>query len=279
MSRVVVATRYPPVLLGFHATLAALGHEPVAALTPADNPWLEELRDVVPPGLELLVPERRSELAPLLARVGPDLVVCMGFPWQVPPDALAVPPLGWLNGHPSLLPRHRGPIPWAWAIRSGDEELGITVHRMDAGLDTGPILAQRSFPLDGYAEPEELYARSGPLLAEALTEALERLAAGDPGTPQPAGGTYESFFGDEDVWLDLTRPAIDVYRLAWAWQHAVTVGALRGPLLELDGRTVRVLHASLDAVEGARRVECADAPLWLVRTEPVPEPPPAPARG
>ena len=67
----------------------------------------------------------------------------MGFPWKVPADALAVPKLGWLNGHPSLLPRHRGPVPLAWAIRNGDEDFGITFHRMDAELDTGPILAQR----------------------------------------------------------------------------------------------------------------------------------------
>ena len=87
-----------------------------------------------------------SSIAPLLASVEPDLVVCMGFPWKIPPDALAVPRLGWLNGHPSLLPRHRGPLPVAWAIREGDEEIGITFHRMDADLDTGPILAQRRYP-------------------------------------------------------------------------------------------------------------------------------------
>ena len=54
--------------------------------------------------------------------VRPDLVVCMGFPWKVPADALAVPPLGWLNGHPSLLPHRPGPVPVAWAIREGAEQ-------------------------------------------------------------------------------------------------------------------------------------------------------------
>ena len=69
--------------------------------------------------------------------------------------------LGWLNGHPSLLPRHRGPIPIAWAIRDGDEEIGITFHRMDAELDTGPILAQRRLPLGEY-EPREMFTGLGP---------------------------------------------------------------------------------------------------------------------
>ena len=112
--RVVVATRYAQVFEGFRAVNAGAGHEPAAALTPADNPFLGELGDAVAAAeLELLRPARRADVAPQLERVAPDLVVCMGFPWRVPAAALAVPPLGWLNGHPSLLPRHRGPIPWA----------------------------------------------------------------------------------------------------------------------------------------------------------------------
>jgi hypothetical protein len=77
-----------------------------------------------------------------------------------------------VNGHPSLLPRHRGPIPVAWAIRAGDEEIGITFHRMDAELDTGPILAQRRYPLGELQPPEVFYPELGPVVAEALTEAL-----------------------------------------------------------------------------------------------------------
>ena len=111
----------------------------------------------------------------------------MGFPWKIPPVALAVPRLGWLNGHPSLLPRHRGPLPVAWAIREGDEEIGITFHRMDADLDTGPILAQRRYPLGELQPPDTFYPELGQVVGEALAEALERLAAGDEGTPQDGG--------------------------------------------------------------------------------------------
>ena len=68
--------------------------------------------------------------------------------------------------------------------------------------------------------------------------------------------------------------AREVHRLVWAWQHAFARDTPRGPLLDLDGATVRVLRASLDEVDGATRVECADAPLWLVRTEPAEELPP-----
>jgi methionyl-tRNA formyltransferase len=267
--RVAIVTRVPPVLLGFHATVVDLGHEPVALLTLAgESPFGAELFASVPPGLDVLIPGRRARIAPLLEAVRPDLVVCMGFPWKVPADALAVPPLGWLNGHPSLLPRHRGPVPVAWAIRGGDEELGITFHFMDAELDTGPIVAQRTFPLGEFAEPDELYASMGPVVGDALHEALEKIAAGERGTPQPEGGEYETFFTEDDVHLDLTRPAREVNRLVWAWHFTIPNGTERGALLELDGETVRVLQSSLEEVDGARRIECTDAPLWLVRTEP-----------
>src|SRR5581483_3390203 len=252
LMRAVVVTRILPVALGFHAALRDAGHEPVALLT---------IRD----------PDRRYgdfDLSGLLDAVRPDLVVCMGFPWKVPQDALAVPAHGWLNGHPSLLPAHRGPIPVAWAIRAGDAEIGITFHRMDTELDTGPILAQRTFPLGEYAAPDVFFPTMGPVLIETLREALDRLAAGEPGEAQREGGAYESFFTDEDAVLDLSRPAAELHRLVWAWRYAVPVGELKGALVELDGERVRVLASSLAEVEGAARVECADAPLWLVETEP-----------
>ncbi|MBV8256732.1 MAG: methionyl-tRNA formyltransferase [Actinobacteria bacterium] len=272
--RVVIVTRILPVLLGFHAGLTEAGHEPVALLTLADRDgryggFQLDLAQV-PAGLDVLVPARRSSIAPLLRAVEPDIAVCMGFPWKVPADALAVPPHGWINGHPSLLPRHRGPIPVAWAIRDGDEEMGVTFHRMDAEFDTGPILAQTRFPLE-LAPPEEFFGRMGQFVGQTLAAAFERLAAGEQGDPQE-GGDYQTFFTADDARLDLSRPASEVHRLAWAWRFAMVEpgsGNPRGALLDLDGETVRVLATSLDERDGARRVGCADAPLWIVETEPV----------
>jgi methionyl-tRNA formyltransferase len=271
--RVVIVTRIPPVLAGFDAVVRGVGHEPLALLTNREPPGSESPFTMDPllaeaaAELDVLVPARRSRIAPLLASVEPDLVVCMGFPWKIPPDALAVPRLGWLNGHPSLLPMHRGPLPIAWAIRSGDDEIGVTFHRMDAELDTGPILSQRRFPLAGLEPPDPFYLRLGHVVGEALAEALERLASGDEGDEQPEGGSYESFFTEEDARLDLSRPAAEVHRLVWAWLYAFSITGPRGALLELDGKPVRVLATSLEEVEGARPVECGDGPLWIVETE------------
>ena len=272
--RVVIVTRIPQVLAAFDAVVWQSRHEPVALLTMrnVDGRYgplemTDELVMGAAADLDVLLPARRSTIAPVLASVEPDLVLCMGFPWKIPADALAVPGLGWLNGHPSLLPLHRGPLPVAWAIREGRDEIGITFHRMDADLDTGPILSQRTIPLGEPELPDVFYPRMGIAGVEALAEALERLEAGDEGAPQGEGGSYESFFTEEDAWLDLSRPAAEVRRLAWAWLYAFSPGGTRGALLELDGVAVRVLETSLTEVEGARRVECADSPLWIVRTE------------
>jgi methionyl-tRNA formyltransferase len=276
--RVVIVTRIPPVLAGFDETVREKGHTPVGVLTMLDREnrygpasWNMELVMGAAPDVDVLLPARRSSLAPLLEAVRPDLVVCFGFPWKIPPDALAVPTLGWINCHPSLLPKHRGPIPIAWAIRHGDEEIGVTFHRMDAELDTGPILAQRTTPLGEPEPPEAFYPRLGPLYVEALSEALDRLAAGEEGTVQD-GGSYETFFTADDEWLDLSRPAFEVHRLAWSWRFAASLDGSRGALLELGGTPVRVLMTSPAVVEGATRVECGDGPLWIVETEALSEP-------
>jgi methionyl-tRNA formyltransferase len=273
--RVVISTRVVPVALGLGGALRELGHEPVGLLTVRDSSGrygdfdIGELVNAVPDDIDVVLPSRRSAIAPLLEALRPDLVVCVGFPWKIPADALAVPRLGWLNGHPSLLPRHRGPVPVAWAIRRGDPEIGVTFHLMDAELDTGPIYAQRAMPVGEYVDPDSFYPRLGPVMIEALKEAVAKLEAGEAGTPQTADDAeYETFFGDDDARLDLARPRDELHRLIWAWRYTIPRGELHGVLTELDGETVRVLASSLTEVDGARRVECADGPLWLVQTEP-----------
>ena len=115
--RAVIVTRILPVVLGLYGALREAGHEPVALLTVRDDDAryggfeLGGRLGEVPGELDVLMPATRSALAPLLASVRPDIVLCTGFPWKIPQDALAVPPLGWINGHPSLLPRHHDPIP------------------------------------------------------------------------------------------------------------------------------------------------------------------------
>lgn len=93
-----------------------------------------------------LVPEK-ARLAPLLEAYEPDLCLCLGYRGLLPPEVLAIPRLGVLNGHPSMLPRWRGPFPVAWHVREGETELAMSYHPMDGAFDTGPVLAQGSRPM------------------------------------------------------------------------------------------------------------------------------------
>ena len=189
--RVVLVSQILPVAQGFHAAVAGLGHEPVALLTMVDRAgrYDSAMRmdlSQIPPELDILVPARRSSIAPLLRSMEPDLVVCMAFPWKIPPDALAVPTHGWINGHPSLLPRHRGPTPVAWAIRAATRRSG---SRSTAWTPSStPARSSRSarIPLGEPEPPDDFFPKLGPVVGEALVEALPRLASGDEG--DVAGG-------------------------------------------------------------------------------------------
>ena len=271
--RVVLVTQVPPVAQGHTQLLRALGHEPVALLCSregADHPesMVGELVRTAPEGLDVVMPATRAAIAPLLRRYEPDVLLCTGFPWKIPPDALAVPRLGAVNGHPSLLPRYRGPIPVGWAIRNGDTAIGYTYHRMDAELDTGAILAQDSIPLGDEHSWEELAPKLVECLRRLLPAALARVEAEDPGDPQPEGeGEYLSFFEPEYVWIDWSRPAQEIARQVRAWRFGSAGEGEKGALTELDGETMRVLRTSLEPADG-REMETGEGKIWLVDTEP-----------
>jgi methionyl-tRNA formyltransferase len=269
--RVVLISQVPPAAHGLSQLLRALGHEPVALLCSREhagrygNEFARLVRDA-PQDLDVVIPATRAGIAPLLRRYQPDLVLCLGFPWKIPPDALAVPRYGVVNGHPSLLPRYRGPNPVAWAIRNGEPEIGFTLHRMDAELDTGNILAQAPVPLDDEHSWEELEHKMVRVVGDLLPVALARAGQGDPGDPQLGEGSYDSFFESEYRWIDWAKPAAEVYRQVRAWRFASGADADRGALTDLDGETVRVLRLSRKPADG-RAMQCADGTLWIVESE------------
>lgn len=271
--RVVLVTQVPPVAHGHTELLRSLGHEPVALLctregaSHPDSMFGALVRDA-PEGLDVVIPATRAGIAPLLRSYEPDVLLCTGFPWKIPADALAVPRLGAVNGHPSLLPRYRGPIPVAWAIRSGDTEIGYTFHRMDAELDTGAILAQDSIAVGAEHSWEELAPKLIECVRGLLPQAFARVEAGDPGDPQREGaGEYLSFFEPEYVWIDWSRPAAEIYRQVRAWRFGSSGNGEKGALAELDGEPVRVLRTSLEPAAG-REMATGDGKIWIVETEP-----------
>lgn len=267
--RVVILTAIPPVAVGYAGIVRGAGHEPVAVVVPRGKdrsnvtPMGQAHVEQDPRDLDLVFAASKHSLARIFRGYDADLVICTGFPWLITQEAIDAVPVGIVNGHPSLLPRYRGPFPIAAAVRNGETELGLTYHLMDDAFDTGNILAQKAFPLAEDETEETLNPKLLEASVELLPRALRRLESGDRGDPQ-TGGDYQSADDLADyVHVDLAQPAADVHRQVRAWSFVPPVSKHRGPLL--DGR--RLLVTSLTEVDGAERIECADAPLWIVASE------------
>jgi len=264
--RVVVLTASPQVAQGYGEIVRACGHETVAVIVPRRSAANAQSHVVDgPAGADVCFPETKASLSRLLRAYGADLGLCTGFPWLVPPDALEAPRLGIVNGHPSLLPRYRGPFPIAWAVRNGESEIGMSYHLMDDAFDTGNLLAQKRVPLADDETEATLIPKLAAAAGELLPVVFDRLARGDRGDSQEGGDYQPASALDDYVHVDLTRPAADVHRQVRAWSFVPPVSPARGPIH--DGR--RLLVTSLTSVPGAERLECADGPLWVVASEPV----------
>ncbi len=167
-------------------------------------------------GLPVQQPQslRSSEAQARLAAWRPDLLVVAAFGQILPPAVLDLPPFGVLNLHASLLPRWRGPSPIAAAIMAGDTITGITLIRLDEGVDTGPILAQREEPIRPDDTTGSLEARLAQIAADLAVEAIPPYLAGElfP-RPQPeVGVTYCRLVRKAEGRLDWTQSAVELGR-------------------------------------------------------------------
>ncbi len=200
----------------------------IAVVTQPDRPKGRELKLQVSPvkaaalreNLAVLQPERaRSE--PFIAELKdlrPDLIVVAAYGQILPPAVLEIPPLGCVNVHASLLPKYRGAAPIQWAILNDESETGVTIMKMDAGLDTGAVLAQAATPIAPEDDAPSLHDRLARLGADLLVKTLPDYAAGKiiP-RPQPvAGATYARKITREDGRLDWPQPARALWNRARA---------------------------------------------------------------
>jgi methionyl-tRNA formyltransferase len=279
--RIVFVTTVAPIATAFVDVLRELGHDPVAVVgarraegaRAPEVPGIALIDETAPRGVDLLLPRDKWSIERLVRAYEPDLALCYAYPWKIPLEALQVPKLGSANHHPSLLPRHRGPIPFAWTLRTGDSHFGSTWHRMDAELDTGAILAQTSIPVE---DTDTTIMDIAPKVAAAavstLPDVLAKLVAGDPGVEQDdTGATWAGHFGEDYAAVDWAQPARAVHDQVRAWALTFGMSGIVAPVAQLDGERVRLLRTSLvDPGEGARRVECGDGPLWIVESEPAP---------
>ena len=154
----------------------------------------------------------------LVKRAAPDVIVVNSWYTWMPPELYNLPPHGTLNLHDSLLPKFTGFSPVLWALISGESEFGLTVHRMDDGLDTGDILIQHSLPIKPTDTGTELVLRGMDLIPGALRDALSALESGTAvWRPQnKAERTYFHKRSERDSLIDWGWPAEDLERFVRA---------------------------------------------------------------
>lgn len=204
------------------ASLSALLQGPdqvVAVVTQPDRPKGRG-KKLTPPPVKVLASEqgipvlqplkiRTEEFRDELATFSPDLVVVTAYGRILPTALLSLAPMGCINVHGSLLPRHRGAAPIQWAVINGDKEVGVTIIRMDEGMDTGDILLTSSFPADPEETAGSLFTKLAELGSRTLLEAIARLKVNDlPATPQDhSQATTAPMLKKEDGIIDWSLPA------------------------------------------------------------------------
>ena len=238
-------------------------------------------------GLEVFQPASLKEEGALarIAAARPELLVVAAYGLLLPPQALAVAARGALNIHASLLPRWRGAAPIQRALLAGDRETGITIMQMDAGLDTGPLLARHPVAIADDDDARSLHDKLAALGARAIVLALADVAAGraDP-VPQPeAGVSYARKIGKDDAEIDWSRPNAEIERQIRAlrpvpgarthllgepvkvWRaHCAQGAGMPGTVLEAGGAGVKIAcgKGALMITElqraGATRLSAAD---------------------
>ncbi len=174
----------------------------------------------------------------------PDLMVVIAYGLILPRAVLTIPRLGCWNVHASLLPRWRGAAPIQRAILAGDTETGVCLMRMEAGLDTGPVLLSETTSIHPGDTGGTLHDRLADLGARVLDEGLRRVMAGESlhATPQSdAGVTYAHKLAKAEAKLDFARPAVELEREVRAFDPWPVAEA------ELEGERVRVWAAHAQA--------------------------------
>ena len=204
------------------SAILAAGHQVALVLTQPDRPAgrgmklaasaVKEL--ALQHGLPVYQPERLKDPASheAIRAAGADLMVVAAYGLILPQAVLDLPRLGCLNLHASLLPRWRGAAPIQRAILAGDRETGITLMQMDAGLDTGAMLLQRTLAIAPTDTAATLHDKLASLGAELIVEALGRLTQLTP-IPQPETGVcYAAKIAKAEAALDWRRPAPELER-------------------------------------------------------------------
>ncbi|HKY05760.1 MAG TPA: methionyl-tRNA formyltransferase, partial [Blastocatellia bacterium] len=207
------------------------GHEVIAVFTQPDKPSGRGNRLRPPPvkmfatehGIPVYQPAKirnNEEVRALFEQAASDACVVAAYGKILPEWLLAIPRLGCINVHASLLPRYRGAAPINWAIANGEHETGITIMQMDVGMDTGPMLAARAVEIGPDETAPELSYRLARTGAELLSETLPRVERGEiqPVAQDDSQATYAPLLKREDGLIDWGLTAREIANRVRAFQ-------------------------------------------------------------
>ncbi len=215
-------------------------------------------------------PAAQTELAALQA----DLMVVVAYGLILPQAVLDMPRLGCINSHASLLPRWRGAAPIQRAVEAGDDESGVTVMQMEAGLDTGPMLLKVHTPISAEDTGGTLHDRLAALGSQAVVQAVDALADGTlAGEVQDESlATYAHKLSKDEARIDWARPAVELERLIRAFHPwPICQSTLAGETLKVhaahlaegQGEPGHILEASKEGLT----VTCGTGALRLTRLQ------------
>ncbi|MGY2291985.1 methionyl-tRNA formyltransferase [Pseudomonas sp. SDO528_S397] len=217
---------------------------------------------------------RNADAQAELAALKPDLLVVVAYGLILPQAVLDIPRLGCINSHASLLPRWRGAAPIQRAVEAGDATSGVTVMRMEAGLDTGPMLLKVTTPITGEDTGGSLHDRLAELGPPAVVQAIAGLAAGtlDGEVQDDRLATYAHKLNKDEARLDWTLPAAELERRVrafnpWPICHSTLEGeavkVLAATLADGTGAPGEIIGASKDGL----LVACGEQALRLTRLQ------------
>ena len=221
-------------------------------------------------GLDVETPERfHGPVVEGFAALGVELAVVVAYGQILPQAALDAPPFGCLNLHASLLPRWRGAAPIQRAIMAGDTETGVCLMQMEAGLDTGPVLARETTPINAADTAGTLHDRLAEISARLITAELPRLGDLTPVPQSDDGITYAAKIEKAEARIDWQRPAAEVSA------HIRGLSPFPGAWTEIGGERAKVLMADMAegtgpagvALDDTLSIACAKGAVRLTRLQ------------
>ena len=252
----------PDFAVGTLEEIIRAGHEVVLVVTQPDKPkgrgkamqYTPVKECALAHGIEVFQPVKvkEPENIEVLRKYEPDIIIVAAFGQIVPKSILDMPKYGCVNVHASLLPKYRGAAPIQWAVINGDEVTGVTIMRMNEGIDTGDMIAKKTVRLAEDETGGSLFDKLAQVGAQLCVETMEMIEAGKveyiPQNNEEA--THTSMIRKELGLIDWNRPAVEIERLIRGlnpWPSAYT---------QLSGKTFKIWKAKVVSDENTYEPGC-----------------------